>query len=194
MICKNGVVAFATPQQLANLTREAIEYFTAPYSPEEIEAVRTWRLECERYSERDRRETKQGGFEASMQSFDKLYDSFHDPSEIARFSDNGKGERMVVFDCDLEKEDGGKFVNVYNKLAFRARNALEKAHPELVEVFDLVLKNGKNRKESVGEIAVSRNLNRTAATWRYWDHLKKISLFFGVPRNQGESDDETANC
>ncbi len=193
MICKDGVIAFATPEQLANLNEENVEFFTAPYSPEELEAVRNWRLEGERVRNREHRKSEKGGFEAAMQSFDELYDSFHDPSEIAMFSDRGDGERRVVYDCDLEEVDGRRFVTIYDKLAFRARIELAKVYPETVEVFDLILKNGKNRKESVGVIAASHNLSRDAAGWRYRDHREKILNFFGVPINHGETDDETAN-
>ena len=193
MICQDGVIAFATPEQLANITEENVEFFTAPYSPEEIEAVRNWRLEMEYDREREHREHKQGGFEAAMHSFDELYDSFADPSKISTFSDRGDGERRVVYDCDLEKVDGRRFATIYDKLAFRARIALAKVYPECVEVFDLILKNGKNRKESVGVIAATRNLDRNAAGWLYRRNREKILNFFGVPINQGEADDEMAN-
>ena len=56
---------------------------------------------------------------------------------------------------------------------------LSRVHPELVEVFNLVVKNGKNRSESIAEL-VNRGRSPDAARVLYRKHLKKISLFFGA--------------
>ena len=195
MICKDGVIAFATPEQLANMNWELAKCLVAPYSPEELEAVKDWRYNVARTHEwYSRTQTYKGRFISSMLSLDEHVESFDDPSKIKAFSDGCAGAEKTVARCDREKTDPEEGGNYYTQCENTARNALEIVHPETVEVFDLILKNGKNRKDSVTEIAASRNLKRTAATWRYWDHLKKISLFFGVPINQGESGDETADC
>ena len=195
MICKDGVIAFATPEQLANMNWELAKCLVAPYSPEEIEAVKDWRYNLERNREWYRRMAKkQGGFEASMLSLDEHVESFEDPSKIKAFSDGCAGAEKTVARCDREKTDPEEGGNYYTQCENTARNALEIVHPETVEVFDLILKNGKNRKDSVTEIAASRNLDRNAAGWVYRRNREKILNFFGVPINQGESGDETADC
>ena len=60
-----------------------------------------------------------------------------------------------------------------------ARMRLSRKFPELVEVFNLVVKNGKNRRESIAEL-VARGRSPDAARMLYWKHLKKISFFFKV--------------
>ena len=59
-----------------------------------------------------------------------------------------------------------------------ARRRLARNFPELIEVFNLVVKNGKNQRESIAELASHRKLDRKAANDLYWKHLKKISFFF----------------
>ena len=87
MICIDGVIAFATPQQLANMNRKLAECLIAPYSPEEIEAVKDWRYNLERNREWYRRMAMtQGGFEASMRSLDEHVESFDDPTKITSVS------------------------------------------------------------------------------------------------------------
>ena len=74
-----------------------------------------------------------------------------------------------------ERRDG----SYYTRRIKIARVRLSRVHPELVEVFNLVAKNGKNRSESIAEL-VDRGRSPDAARVLYWKHLKKISLFFGA--------------
>jgi len=59
-----------------------------------------------------------------------------------------------------------------------ARVVLSRKFPDLVEVFNLVVKNGSNRRESIAILAARHHIEDAAANTRYWKHLKKISFFF----------------
>ena len=131
-------------------------------------------LKQERDRERSRRESAQGMFEASMLSLDRLVDSFEDPSKAAIFSDCGAGAAAIR---SSDEVGGGSF---YMQRIKVARRRLARNFPELVEVFNLVVKNGKDRRESIAELA-ARDRTSEAANDLYWSHLKKISFFFKVP-------------
>ena len=131
-------------------------------------------LKRERDREACRRETEQGAFEADMLSLDRLVDSFEDPSKAAIFSDNGAGAAAIR----SSDEVGGS--SFYMQRIKVARRRLARNFPELVEVFNLVVKNGKNRRESIAELAANGRTEE-AANALYWKHLKKISFFFKVP-------------
>ena len=88
------------------------------------------------------------------------------------FSDGGaEAERVYSYD---ESEDG----SYYTRRIKAARRRLSRNHPELVEVFNLVVRNGKNRQESIAELAMRHHVGIEAAKMRYRGHLKKISFFF----------------
>ena len=59
-------------------------------------------------------------------------------------SDNEAGVEQIVAACD---GDGGE--SRYTRCVKKARERLRRAHPELVEVFNLIVQNGSNRKESI---------------------------------------------
>ena len=131
-------------------------------------------LKRERDREACRREAKQGAFEAAMLSFDRLVDSFEDSSKAAIFSDNGAGAAGIRTSAEV----GGS--SFYTRRIKVARVRLSRKHPELLEVFNLIVKNGKNRRESIAELAANGRTEE-AANALYWKHLKKISFFFKVP-------------
>ena len=66
-------------------------------------------------------------------------------------SDGGKGEDAIIAACDGEGSESRHMRCIKN-----AREKLRRAHPELVEVFNLIVKNGSNRKESIWQL-MSRN-------------------------------------
>ena len=78
-------------------------------------------LKQERDRARSRRESAQGKFEASMQSLDRLFDTFEDPSKAAAFSDGGAGEERIVAGCD-----GDGSPAYYRTCVKRALNRLRK--------------------------------------------------------------------
>ena len=108
-------------------------------------------IKRERDRERSRRESAQGKFEASMQSLDRLVDSFEDPSKAAAFSDGGAGAEAVIDYCDCETPETRHAECIRN-----ARQRIRRAHPEWLEVFDLIVKNGSNRMESICQMTLSK--------------------------------------
>ena len=129
-------------------------------------------LKNERRREKTWRMSERGTFEAAMLSLDQHVESFDDPGKIAMFSDGGaEAERVYSYD---ESVDG----SYYTRRIKAARRRLSRNCPELVEVFNLVVKNGKNRHESIAELALRHHVENEVAKMRYWGHLKKISFFF----------------
>ena len=75
---------------------------------------------------------------------------------------------------NVRRRDGSH----YTRRIKVARVVLSRKFPDLIKVFNLVVKNGKNRRESIVELASRRKLDRKAANDLYWGHLKKISFSF----------------
>ena len=100
-------------------------------------------LKRERDRERSRREWRQGRFEASIMhiDFDEAESRAASPSWL---SDRGKGADAIIDAVDGETPE-----NVYERRLDAARKRLRRAHPEWLEVFNLIVKNGSNRKESI---------------------------------------------
>jgi len=96
-------------------------------------------LELERKSEWKRRQSRQGRFERSFESYDALVDRFTDPTEIATFSDGGKGAEEIVGGGEWER---------------RKKWALNKLRrwPDLQKTLRLIIRNGNNREESIWEL------------------------------------------
>ena len=86
-----------------------------------------------------------------MQSLDRLVDSFEDPSKAAAFSDGGAGAEAVIDYCDRETPETRHAECIRN-----ARQRIRRAHPEWLEVFDLIVKNGSNRTESICQMILSK--------------------------------------
>ena len=62
-------------------------------------------------------------------------------------SDGGKGVEDIIAACDGETDE-----TRHMRCIKIAREKLRRAHPELVEVFNLIVKNGSNRKESIWQL------------------------------------------
>ena len=89
-------------------------------------------------------------------------------------TDEGDGAEVVrSFE---ERHDGSH----YTRRIKIARRRLSRNFPEFVEVFNLIVRNGKNRQESISEIARRHHVEYDVAKALYWRHLKKISFFFKV--------------
>ena len=132
-------------------------------------------LKLERDRARSRRESAQGKFEASHQSFDRFLDTFEDPSKAAVFSDGSAGEERIVADCD-----GDSSTAYFRTCVKRAMNRL-RGRPELQKTLRLIVKHGNRREDSMWEILASgRCPTWDAAKTLYWTHLKKmLNIFCG---------------
>ena len=86
-----------------------------------------------------------------MVSLDRVMPSMTEGEKSRLFSDKGKGAEQIVLRCD-----GVDVESRYARCIKNARERLRNAHPEWVEVFNLVVRNGSNRKESIWRL-MSRN-------------------------------------
>ena len=116
-----------------------------------MQEARNYCLKLERDREHGRRRFGKGNFEASLLSLDQLVDSFEDPSKVAAFSDGGAGAEAVIDYCDRETPETRHAECIRN-----ARQRIRRAHPEWLEVFDLIVKNGSNRTESICQMILSK--------------------------------------
>ena len=106
---------------------------------------------CEK-RERDRqrawRNTNQGVFESSFLHVDYSEAEVWEKSP-SWLSDRGAGVEAIIRHCDGEYGE-----NYYLRRLESARRKLIKHNRRLVAVFDLIVKNGKNRKESICQLAL----------------------------------------
>ncbi len=116
------------------------------------------------------KKSAKGAFERSFVSLDQLEREV-DPEKSDIFSDDGAGTERI-----FDAIDGDTF----DRRCAKAREFLLLLAPRLVEVFDLVVKNGSRRKVSVRRLAAAHGLRPAVARDRYWDHLKKLLKIFSA--------------
>ena len=112
-------------------------------------------LARERERERKRRATAQGQFESAALSLDAMPDLDTDECE-SWLTDGGRGADAIRGETP-EPEDAG---DTRRKRMDRAKHRVMRKAPECLRTFWLVIKNGKNRKESIWELAKSRMSRR----------------------------------
>ena len=94
----------------------------------------------------------------------------------AWISDKGKGEENMIGRLDGEMPDE----TYYTRCIRTARQRLRRNARHLVCVFNLIVKNGKDRDESIGELAVKNKIGLNAAKKLYQLHREKILNFFSA--------------
>ena len=66
-----------------------------------------------------------------------------------------------------------------SEMSVPGRHVAPAERPKILQkTLRLVVKNGKNRRESIAEMAMRHRVEIEVAKMRYWGHMKKISLFF----------------
>ena len=105
-------------------------------------------LARERERERKRRATEQGRFESAALSLDAMPDLDTDECE-SWLTDGGHGAAAIRGETP-EPEDAD---DSRQKRIDRAKHRVMRKAPECLRTFWLVIKNGKNRKESIWELA-----------------------------------------
>ena len=98
-------------------------------------------------------------------------------------SDSGAGVERMVGDIDrrpgdIEREEREWRENLKRKFHAAETKLRRLRLGHLVPTLALICKNGKNREESIGEIASRRNLCWEAAKARYFAHREKIEKIF----------------
>lgn len=108
-------------------------------------------------------------------SLDKIAEKFTDPTQVALLSDGGAGaEKIRTFD---DRRNG----NYYTERADECRKELRRKRCRyLITVFDLIVKNGSFRQESITELMDKKHQKYAAAERIYLRHRKKILFFFNV--------------
>lgn len=114
---------------------------------------REYLLENKRQAKR--RKSKQGAFEASLLhiDFDEAESRAASPSWL---SDRGAGADVIIASVDGETPE-----SVYERRLNAARKRIVRHCPELLDVFNLIVKNGSNRKESIWWLMSKRRGNGT---------------------------------
>jgi hypothetical protein len=118
-------------------------------------------LRLERHRNLMKRRTQQGAFEASFVPLDALTPQERETA----LSDGGKGAEAIY--AALEPQGWREYC------LYKAREGLKELHPELVTVFDLVVKNGTDREESICELAEIISAGRTPLGCATGGTLKK---------------------
>ena len=108
-------------------------------------------LARERERERKRRDTAQGQFESAALSLDAMPDLDTDECE-SWLTDGGRGAEAIRGETP-EPEDAG---DSRQKRMDRAKHRVMRKAPECLGTFWLIIRNGKNRKESIWELMKSR--------------------------------------
>ena len=103
---------------------------------------------------------------------------------------HGEDDEELDFGFDLTDEGAGadavrsfeerRDCSYYTRAVDKARNRLKRHNPSLLEVFYLIVRNGRFRSESIAILAARHNLEKKAAGDLYFGHRKKILDFFKV--------------
>ena len=112
-------------------------------------------LKMERDRERSRRNAKKRAHLKSVVHIDVDFSEAEARDDSPTWiSDNGAGVEAIVAHCDGEDVESS-----YGRIRRNARRRLKRVHPELVEVFDLIIENGSNRKESIWTMVSKKRQN-----------------------------------
>ena len=134
--------------------------------------------------ERQRRKSKRYGNVRNMAHICDFAAAEAAEESPSWLSDNGAGVERTTAACDGETPETRHRQTLRN-----ARRRLKRRHPELVEVFDLIIRNGRFRKESIFQLltAAERRLPNleTTQAWnnarlQYWRSLHKLERIFGL--------------
>ena len=112
-------------------------------------------LKMERDRERSRRNAKKRAHLKCVVHIDVDFSEAEARDDSPTWiSDNGAGVEAIVAHCDGEDVESS-----FERIRRNARRRLKRAHPELVEVFDLIIENGSNRKESIWTMVSKKRQN-----------------------------------
>ena len=132
----------------------------------------------ERDRERDKRNAKMRRHLLHNVHIDNVdfSEAEHRENSPAWISDKGKGEENMIGRLDGEIPDE----NYYTRCIRTARQRLRRNARRLVCVFNLIVKNGKDSKQSIGELAAKTKIGLNAAEKLYQLHLEEILNFFSA--------------
>lgn len=118
-------------------------------TPEEMKATYRQCLARERIRERDWRKTRQGSFESSALHLDFTVEEANERDRsVSWLSDGGHGARKIYETLDPQPDPDTERIK---RLDWAKHLVMRKA-PDCLRVFWLIVKNGKNRKESIWQL------------------------------------------
>ena len=135
---------------------------------------------------------------ASFLSLDRFAESI-DPAKSRVFSDNGEGELRICRAVDREDErDAERELELDNQrfvLLMVAEGMLVLgAADRLVPVLEQIVANGKNRRESIMQLAMMRRVNKRSSERFYDRGVKALLTFFSPNEIKGETHVEKSSC
>ena len=117
---------------------------------ENVEKAYRMSLKRERDRERMQRKSKRYGNIRNAVHFVDFEEAETRENSPSWLSDGGKGADDIIAAVDGELGE-----TYYERRLKWAREKLRYAHPECMDVFNLIVKNGKNRKESICQMALN---------------------------------------
>ena len=111
-------------------------------------------------------------------SLDEFLGQFNDESKIAALSDGGKGTETMLQILDYDpKEESDEIVKENNEyvslLIFEGMLTLC-GQERLIPIVEQIVKNGKDRQESITALAKCYHTNNNAAKRKYYRGIEKL--------------------
>ena len=103
-------------------------------------------------------------------------------------SDGGEGARQIRGEVSAEDGGGGAQPDTRaERLADARRRLVESGLGRLLPVLEQIVKNGKNRKESICNLAKTWHVKKKAARLRYYRGSSALLTFFSPSKIKGET-------
>jgi len=137
---------------------------------------KAYRMSVKRERDRERKWRKSKRYGEIRNTFHFFDFEAAEAAEVSPswLSDKKAGKERIIAHCDGEFSPSH-----YARCIDRARKRVRRTAPFLLEVFYLIVKNGTNRAESIGELAASRHLGLGAAETLYFRHRERLLMLFG---------------
>ena len=117
------------------------------------------------------------------------------PEKRDILSDNGEGARRIRRAPDLLRDKAAPCLAARERKLAKARGLLVEAGlARLLPVLDQVVANGKNRRESIGKLAMKRHVTRASAERFYDRGVRDLLAFFSPNEIKGETHFEKTVC
>ena len=127
-----------------------------------------------------------------FRSLDRLADTI-DLGKGRYVSDRGAGARQIRRAADGEAASPREDTRDA-RLADARRRLAENGLARLVPVLDQIVRNGKNRQESICNLAISRHLKRRSAERFYDRGVQALLTFFSPNKIKGETHVAKSSC
>ena len=122
-----------------------------------------------------------------FRSLDKLAETI-DLGKSRLVSDRGEGARQIRGEDGAEDGGGGAQPDTRAKrLADARRRLVESGLKRLLPVLEQIVKNGKNRQESIGRLAQIWHVKSEIARRRYYRGSSDLLTFFSPNEIKGET-------